>query len=129
MPAFATFTDLDLVRPIWSSFPVSRLSKTVGVTIVEPGFTSHSIQHLALTPQEPAVISEEAPKTLLGEEEMVASVEDPDFGLEDENDDEGIVASLQSSAELGARPIFSIRLYAELIFDPSARSQSGPPSP
>ncbi|ORY75961.1 hypothetical protein BCR35DRAFT_353484 [Leucosporidium creatinivorum] len=106
-PSTVTFTDLaGLPRPIYTSFAISRIGKSIGVSIVEYNYAHHAIQHLASAPPLPlgGPRGVEAPQAVLSEgEEGEQGVEDPEFVLEDENEEEEGVAALQGSAELDLR--------------------------
>lgn len=102
-----SFTDLDgLLRPIYTSFAVSRVGKNLGVAIVEPEYARHAISHLASAPPLPpgGPRGVEEAQAVLGDggEDGEQGMEDPEFMLEDENKEEEGVAALQGSAELGA---------------------------
>lgn len=109
-----TFTDLDgLPRPIYTSFAIARIGKSIGVPIVEPNYAQHAIQHLASAPPLPfggprGAVEAQA---VLGEsgEDVEQGVGNPEFVLEDENEEGEGVAALQGSAELGLFPLHWIQ--------------------
>lgn len=108
VPPTCHFPDIDRTRPIYSSFPVSRLSKAVGVPLVEPGYTSHAMMHLqsreSATHLTTAELGDEDPEeqVVLAEGEgAVPDIEAMGLEVEEENMEPAPDVALMAASELG----------------------------